>query len=292
MNTVTPFARPAPANLVAPLAPLAPLAPASVRTLRARFAANPVGEVMHALAEERSHVEFQPCFNLADMQVVGAEALFRMRNAEGARVSPDNFMPLLERSNAIVAVTGFVTRAACASLTRWRALLPDMRVSINVCAEDLNRFDFVDDLVAELDAHGLGVDAVELEVVERTPVQPGSIADRNLRDLAGMGVPVAIDDFGCAYANQERFDAMPASKLKLDRSLVIASRSGEAFDWLAELIQRAHARGMSVVAEGIETEVELVRVRSLGCDIAQGFHLARPESAEALERRLQAGVRH
>ncbi len=252
--------------------------------LRPKFAGNPIGGVVQALAEDRVAVFYQSQHRANDLSVVGFEALFRMWDETGERVAPGTFMGALERSNAIYPVTQFVTDRTCRDLAGWRGDSRDLHGAVNVCANDLMAVDFVSKIQASLARHNLPVRALELEVVERDPIEPGSVAARNIRSLIQLGVGISIDDFGSGHANELRLARMPANKLKLDRSLVARTpHEDRARRRVANLVELAHARAMTVVAEGVETSAELDVMRSLGCDLVQGYLLSKPQRATEIE---------
>ena len=264
MNKITPIAsrrgRRANASSTRPARAVS----AEIRPLRPQYSWDTAGQVMRAIADGRCHVAYQPVFRADNLELVGAEALFRMCGFDGLPVPPGAFMPKLELSNAIRAVTSFVTETACGDLALWREVEPALQVSINVSAMDLSHERFVPELLAHQMAWGLPVDALELEVVERAPVQPGPVGDTNLRELSRLGVPVAIEDFGRAYADATRLTDMPASKLKLDRSLLRTAAGPSGWQSLGTVIEHAHERGIEVVAEGVETTEELGQVVEMG----------------------------
>lgn len=280
MNKITQMAtvqrRPKPQP--APTSPR-PAARAHVTPLVPAFGHNPVGQVLRALAQQRCHVAYQPIFRACDLTLVSAEALIRLADHAGEPVSPCKFMQALEASNAIAAVTGFVLETTCRDLAQWRRDYPEMHASINVSVTDLNRTSFVSELLESQTVHDLPVDAVEIEVVERASVEPGSVADRNLHEMARIGVPVSIDDFGQDFADATRLAQMPASKLKLDRSFLRNARSPHVWRWVKALVDHAQRRGLEVVAEGVETDEELEVAVGLGCDYLQGFLLGTPRPA-------------
>jgi diguanylate cyclase (GGDEF)-like protein len=244
------------------------------------------------MAHERGQlaVHYQPLFRSGE--VVGMEALLRWRHPSLGEVTPDEFVPLLERSREIVPVGRWVLFEATRQCRAWQSRHPELSVSVNVSVRQLQDPDFVEDVHHALVQSRLAADALVLEVTESAlavdTVRIGMVMER-VRDL---GVHLALDDFGTGYSSLLRLKGLPIDRLKIDRSFVSGLGStGHDPTVIATVVDLAHKLGLAVVAEGVETEEELRAVSAMGCDEVQGFLLARPGPAGAFDPRPRgAGV--
>lgn len=236
----------------------------------------------HALGERAITLVYQPIVDIRSGEVRRVEALSRWPAGTEPYVTPDVFVPLAERLGRIGQLTEHVMDVALRDVAA-RYGLP---VSVNISPLDVMHGDLPELVLKRLAAYSLEPTALMLELTEHAALEA---ADSGLDDLAGLGVPLSIDDFGRGWSSLEMLKRIPALDLKLDRSYV--SRAPESPT--DEAIVRAavtvgHALGMQVVAEGIEDETVLEAVREFGCDLAQGYHIARPMDADALGAWLQS----
>ena len=226
-----------------------------------------------AVDEGRLHLVYQPIVSLATEATVAVEALVRWEDPERGTVPAARFIPVAEESGSILAVGGWALREAC----RQAVGLHRVQVAVNLSARQLADRRLVA-LVAETLA-GTGLDPARLclEIGDGSLVEDPEGSAATLRALAQLGVKLAVDDFGtgsCGFASLRRF---PFDLLKIDRSFVAglgATRDGDSV--VSAMIGLAHSLGMEVVAEGVERPAQLARLRRLGCDHAQGFHISPP----------------
>jgi diguanylate cyclase (GGDEF)-like protein len=242
------------------------------------------------MAHERGQlaVHYQPLFRSGGA-VVGMEALLRWRHPSLGQVTPDEFIPLLERSREIVPVGRWVLFEAARQCQAWRVHHPELSVSVNISVRQLQDPDFVDDVHHALVQSELAAEALVLEVTESAlavdMVRIGMVMER-VREL---GVHLALDDFGTGYSSLLRLKGLPIDRLKIDRSFVSGlGSSGHDPTVIATVVDLAHKLGLAVVAEGVETEEELRAVSAMGCDEVQGFLLARPGPAGDFDPRPPA----
>jgi diguanylate cyclase (GGDEF)-like protein len=238
------------------------------------------------------HVVYQPILDLRSDVIVGVEALVRWRHPTLGLVRPDEFIPLAEESGLIPAVDAFVLRTACAEIVRWDAMgLPSMRLSVNISGRHLQHPRIVKTVLDALRASKLPGERLELEVTESVAVAETGVTRATLQRLRGAKVTVAIDDFGTGYSMLNRLRQMPLDTLKIDRSFVSEIGSvGDDAPIVTATIAMAHSLGLSVVAEGVETEAQLAYLRHGGCDLAQGYLIGHPAEAATLIE-LLAGTR-
>lgn len=225
---------------------------------------------------------FQPQLDLTTGRIAAAEALARWRHPELGLISPGLFIPLAEQTRVIHSLGNHMINEVLATASSWRAQGVNLELSVNVSPDQLTTLEFFDRLDEGLDTHELSPWTVTIEITENLPVLETPSISRRLTQLRDRGLGISIDDYGKGYASLELLDRMPATELKLDMSLV-QDDGPEAHALMAAVTELAHWRGLRVVAEGVETESQLRRVRDLGCDRAQGYYFHRPLPAEAFE---------
>jgi predicted signal transduction protein with EAL and GGDEF domain len=250
-----------------------------------------------AVARGELFLHYQPQLDLKTGRVVGFEALLRWQHPELGLVPPLKFIGVAEESGLIESIGAWVLEQALVQVAQWRAAgsagmaaMADLRVAVNLSAQQL-RGDGFATLVAEaLARHQLPGSALELEITESVAMHDPSRTAQLLAQLRTLGVALAIDDFGTGYSSLAYLKQLPLSCLKLDRSFVrdIEHDPNDAAICTAT-IQMAHSLGLAVVAEGVETEVQLNFLRGLGCDIVQGYFISRPMPGPACEGFVQAG---
>ncbi|MDP9791573.1 diguanylate cyclase (GGDEF)-like protein/PAS domain S-box-containing protein [Catenuloplanes nepalensis] len=252
-------------------------------------------ELPRALAQHEFFVEYQPLVRLCDDGVAGVEALVRWQHPELGLLRPDLFVPLAEETGLIVPLGRWVLREACGQAARWRAAHPDkpLLVSVNVAVRQLREPGFVADVREALTTTGLEPAALQLELTESTLMGTTGEPLRRLRALADLGIRIAIDDFGTGYSNLAYLRDLPVTGLKLAGTFVTGRTRADLPDRvdreiLAALVRLAHALGLTVIAEGVETAEQAALLRTLDCDMVQGWHYARAEHPDAFSTRLQS----
>lgn len=238
----------------------------------------------HALSHQLLQLHFQPKVRLTDRALVGVEALLRWHDAERGWVSPDRFIPVAEESGLINALDAWVLAQACAQLARWRAegiAVPGM--SVNVSPQRFHQDDVAAHARALLAKHGLSANDLTLEVTERLMLDDTSRPREQLQQLHEMGVGVSVDDFGTGYSSLSYLKRLPVTELKLDKSFVRdLEQDADDRALSSAVIGIGRSLGLTVVAEGVETEGQRAVLVAMGCDAAQGWLFGRPMAAEAL----------
>ena len=246
---------------------------------------------LHSAAERgQLHLEFQPVFALKTGTIAKCEALLRWTHPEFGPVSPVEFIPLAEDSGVITTIGDWVFRTAAQQLADWRRINPQLQMAVNVSVLQLRASD---GRIAEWPAHlhslGLPRQAMVAEITESVMVEGTSATEASLRALRGAGIEVAVDDFGIGFSCLASLDRMDVNCLKIDASFTRKLAPGARVVALCQAITAmAHALGLEVVVEGVETAAQLALVREIGCDLVQGFLLSRPMRAEALTRLLMS----
>jgi diguanylate cyclase (GGDEF)-like protein/PAS domain S-box-containing protein len=237
-----------------------------------------------ALDERSLEVHYQPIVRLATGEVSGAEALVRLRDADGALLAPDEFIDVAEDSGLIGRVGSAVLATALRRAAGWTVRWRDRRfqISVNVSARQVSDPGFASYVAGELAACGLPPDWLSLELTESTLIDGNPATERTLNDLTSLGVQLGLDDFGTGFSSLAYLKRFPIDFVKIDRTFT----DGLGVDDNDTAIVRAtialaQSLGITVVAEGVESEQQRDLLRELGCDFGQGYLFAKP--IEALE---------
>jgi diguanylate cyclase (GGDEF)-like protein/PAS domain S-box-containing protein len=241
-----------------------------------------------ALEHREFELWYQPLYRLSDRKLIGLEALVRLNQPGLPPVGPAEFIPLLEETGQIVALGAWVTQEACRQGRAWLDEGLDFgRIAINLSPLEVRRGQTEDRVRAALERNGLPAERLELEITESGLMEQGERAEAFLHNLRSLGVGLAIDDFGTGYSSLAYLKRFPVSKLKIDRGF-IRDLPGDASD--AQLVQTMVAMGrnlgISVLAEGVETQAQLDFLRGMGCDAAQGYLFSAPRPAAQARRWL------
>ncbi|KQN27342.1 diguanylate cyclase [Sphingomonas sp. Leaf34] len=232
-----------------------------------------------AIEKGEMHLVYQPIVKAGSETLCGFEALLRWTSPEFGSVSPTKFIPLAEETRLIGPIGAWVVRAACEEAAHWPS---EMRIAVNVSADQLRNPSFVTTIAAALANTGVAAERLELEVTEGVFMHEGLGATQILDRVAELGVHLSLDDFGTGYASLGYLGRTRLSSLKIDRSFVRDAASGlrEAVAIVRAGIALADSLGMATTAEGVETEVEYKALHDLGCTRVQGFYFGRPMSPE------------
>lgn len=234
---------------------------------------------------------YQPRVDLASNRCVAVEALLRWSHPKLGEISPAEFIPLAETTASIRHITSWVVRRVCKQLSEWRAKGLEMTVSLNVSALDLTDGRLFDKLVEALQAFKVAPRFIELEFTESVLVTDFQAVRVQLQRFRDLGVAIGIDDFGSGYSNWAYLRQIPATSVKLDRSLLADLQPGNN-EWhiFRSLISLMRNLRLTVVAEGVETELHYHLLRGWGCQQGQGYYFAKPLSPVALLAWFEEGA--
>ncbi|WP_310460726.1 EAL domain-containing protein [Sphaerotilus sp.] len=241
-----------------------------------------------ALERQEFELWYQPLYRLSDRRLIGLEALVRLNQPGLPPVGPAEFIPVLEDTGHIVALGEWVTSEACRQGRAWLDEgLEFGRIAVNISAVEMQRGGTVARVQKALDAHGLSAEHLELEITESGLMQQGDHSEAFLHSLRAMGVQLAIDDFGTGYSSLSHLKRFPVGKLKIDRSFIrdLMTDSTDA-QLVNAMVAMGRSLGISVLAEGVETEDQMYQLQQIGCDAAQGYFFGRPEPAATARRWL------
>lgn len=240
-------------------------------------------EILAGLARGQFEAFFEPKVRLATRQVVGFEALARWRHPQHGIVGPARFVGALERAGAIDELTWSIAHAAATACAAWRASGMNVTVSVNLSAASLGDALLADRLTRSVRLAGLAPKHVTLEVTESVSMTNLGPGLENLSRLRMRGFGLSIDDYGTGYSTLQQLSRIAFSELKVDRSLVLdALRSPASRVILRSSLAMARRLQIASVAEGVETDEAWSLVLNLGCDLAQGYFIARPMEASAV----------
>jgi diguanylate cyclase (GGDEF)-like protein len=250
------------------------------------------GDLARAIEAGELVLHYQPKVDVGSGRPVGVEALVRWQHPERGLLGPDQFVPIAEQRGLIKPLTMAVLDMAMAQAAAWWSSGRRLPIAVNLSPISLLDLRLPDDVADVLGRHGAPAEALEIEVTETSLVHDPQRAGDVLGRLAAMGIGVAIDDFGTGYSSLAALRALPLDELKIDRSFVAAMVERDEDRIIVEsTIQLAKNLRLRVVAEGVEDATVLAALRDLGCDVAQGYHLARPQTAAAIERWLDRTAR-
>ena len=245
-------------------------------------------ELRLAIDANRIEVYFQPIVRIADGAIDGAEALARVRSERGELLLPDQFIDIAEDSGVIAELGSRVLVLALDRLAAWgRQTDERLTMAVNVSARQLADAAFPATVADALAGSGLDPARVALEFTESALIAENPITERVLDELTGLGVRIGLDDFGTGFSSLAYLKRFPIDFLKIDRSFVAGLGSNDGDTAIVTgIIALAHSMGLQVVAEGVETEEQLDRLRHLRCDLAQGYHFSEPVTDAEFDRFL------
>jgi diguanylate cyclase (GGDEF)-like protein/PAS domain S-box-containing protein len=239
--------------------------------------------LLHALDRRELSLCYQPLVAVDDRRAVAVEALLRWTTSDGVSIPPDQFIPVAEETGLIVRIGTWVLEESCRQLTQWTGdgdVPAELAVAVNVSARQLIQPGFPDLVGDILDRYDLPADRLVIEITESTVMRDavGSIAI--LTELRDLGVRISVDDFGTGYSSLGYLQRLPIDELKVDRAFVSPLATGpRAASIVQSIVSLGHALGLTVIAEGVETEEQQVRLQRIGCDVSQGFLFSRPVPA-------------
>jgi len=243
-----------------------------------------MGDLRESIHRGELSLKFQPKVDLATRQVRHVEALLRWTHGTLGPVGPDEFIPLAERSGFVHELTRFVLESALAQNSRWRGQGLELGMAVNLSAMDLMDADLPDFVQDCLRRHRVPPARLILEVTESALMRDVDYAVRMLHRLRAGGVRLSIDDFGTGYSSLAQLKRMPVDELKIDKSFVMQMTEGSDDAVIVRsTIELGHNMGLSVIAEGVETDTSLDLLRRYRCDMVQGYFFSPPIDGDALQ---------
>jgi diguanylate cyclase (GGDEF)-like protein/PAS domain S-box-containing protein len=243
-------------------------------------------DLQRALQSGQFELHYQPIVRLADGRVAGVEALLRWHHPERGLVVPEDFISFSEETGLIVPIGRWVLREACrkaAALQQRPSDDPPLYMCVNLSVKQVQHSDIVSDVKDALAESGLLPQLLMLEITESMLIDDPDLAVIQLRELRALGVRIAMDDFGTGYSSLSYLSRFPVDIIKMDRSFLHPDATREAVDLSSAVVALGSSLSLEVVAEGIELDEQLRRLRDLGCEFGQGFHFAQPMESAYLD---------
>jgi len=244
----------------------------------------------HAVDRDELAIAYQPIVALDSGRISGFEALVRWNHPVRGLLGPGEFIPLAEETGLIVRIGDWVLREACRQVMDWQERYPSdppVSVSVNLSPKQIRQPDFVQHVRSVLEASGLDPRSLKLEITENTLMDNADSNVEVVHQLAAMGVQVLIDDFGTGYSSLSYLHRFKVDSLKIDRSFVRKmEEQGESREIVRSIVTLARALGMTVIAEGIETEHQQAHLKELECEEGQGYLFARAVDSGEVEQLL------
>jgi diguanylate cyclase (GGDEF)-like protein len=254
--------------------------------------------MLTALERGEFTIDYQPLVALSDGALLGMEALVRWDHPRLGLLAPDRFIGLAEATGLIVPLGRWVLSQACRQAFRWQERCGELAadppyVSVNLAVRQTMDPGLAEDVTQALEAAGLEPGRLQLEITESAAMRPAGGPVATLTALRDMGVGITIDDFGTGYSNLSYLRSLPVHGLKLDRAFVCGLGMSDDSDPVNEqivttLVSMAHALGLSVTAEGVETAAQADRLRAIGADVGQGRYFAPPGPPDLVTKALAA----
>ncbi len=240
-------------------------------------------ELRRALANNELVVHYQPKVDLNERCITAVEALVRWQHPNAGLIGPDLFIPIAEQHGLINDLTWIVFEQVLAQCLSWRDQGLTVQVAVNMSAHTLKELALPEKMDGLVQKYGLEPSQIVLEVTETALMQELTKSLEILTRLRMKGFHLSIDDFGTGYSSLVQLHRAPFSEIKIDRSFVLdMDRDKESYAIVETVIVLGHKLGMKIVAEGVETQANLKQLAAMGCDLAQGYHIARPQPADAI----------
>ncbi|MFM0339431.1 putative bifunctional diguanylate cyclase/phosphodiesterase [Paraburkholderia fungorum] len=257
---------------------------AATRTLQIQSALH------EALNAGQFSLHFQPKFHGSGDSLAGAEALIRLEHPQLGTLTPLEFIPIAERSGQIVQIGYWVLRETCRQIRRWIAEgLPSMKVAINLSPRQMSQPNLVETMLDIVQSEGVRCEQIMFEITETVAMQDAPKTIEMIREFQASGFEIAIDDFGTGYSSLAYLQRFRVKQLKIDRFFTngLDEHGPEGSAIVSAIIALAHSLEMDVVAEGVETESQLDKLKAMMCDEMQGFLLGKPLSADDFSKLLR-----
>ncbi|VVP47624.1 putative signaling protein [Pseudomonas fluorescens] len=243
-------------------------------------------DLRYALDRNEFVLHFQPKMIAPNGPMTGVEALLRWNKPALGLVSPEQFLPLAERTGLIVPIGNWVIHEACRQMAEWHALgegKGEWSIAVNISTVQLAHAKLVDVVRTALQSSGLPPRFLTLEVTESTAMRDAEAALVVLDQLAALGVSISIDDFGTGYSSLLYLKRLPANELKIDRGFITElAKCNDDAAIVSAIVALGKTLGLRIVAEGVETPEQQKMLTELGCDILQGYLLGKPMSAQRM----------
>ncbi|MDQ3805237.1 MAG: EAL domain-containing protein [Acidobacteriota bacterium] len=245
-------------------------------------------DLRRAVERHEFLIHYQPIVALENFRLRGFEALVRWQHPERGFISPMDFIPVAEETGMIAQIGEFVLREACRQMHRWQKVFPldhPLFMSVNLSSKQFSQNMLISEIANTLRETGVRPQSVKLEITESVVMENIETATEMLKQMRALGVQLAIDDFGTGYSSLSYLHRFPIDTLKIDRSFVTRmTENSENMEIVRTIVVLAQNLGMDVVAEGVETNEQLVLLQKLGCENGQGYFFSKPVDHQGAEK--------
>jgi diguanylate cyclase (GGDEF)-like protein/PAS domain S-box-containing protein len=241
-------------------------------------------DLRRAIEREEFEVNYQPIVSLESGRICGFEALVRWHHPNRGLILPSDFIPIAEETGLIIQIDRWVLKQACLQMRRWQEALPvtgQMRISVNLSCKQFMQPTIVEQVLDTLQETGLDPRSLKLEITESVMMERGDYSMSVLEQLNKAGIELSLDDFGTGYSSLSYIHRFPVSALKIDQSFIKRIGGEQNGEIVRTVIALARNLGLEVVAEGIETVMQLNQLKALGCEQGQGHYFSEPVSRDS-----------
>jgi len=247
-----------------------------------------IAELGNSIEAGQLFLNYQPKINLTNNEVVGFEALVRWDHPRLGLLGPGLFVPLIEMSNSIFQLTEEVIHQALAQQQKWREQGHNFSVAVNLSARNLIDERIIELLKVVLDKYETPKNMLELEITETAVMNDAQKAISYLKQISDLGILISIDDFGTGYSSLAYMHKLPVHKLKLDREFIMGMLDNEQGESIVKtIISLSKTLNLDIIAEGVEDQDTLDKLKTMECDQAQGYHICKPNTWESIENWLK-----
>ena len=246
-------------------------------------------DLRRAIAQDNLQLHYQPIVKMQTREIVGFEALVRMKHPTRGLLGPNQFIPLAEETGLIVPLGWWILREACCQMQAWTLAVPaaaELRMSVNMSSKQFFQPSLLETFQAILHETGFSPHRLTIEITEGVLIEHSDSIIETLKQLQALGIRLSVDDFGTGYSSLSYLYRFPFNTLKIDRSFIEnADQDFDKLEILQSVVRLAWNLGLDVVAEGVETQKHYAQLKALRCESGQGFLFARPlhpDEAEAL----------
>ncbi|NEW08478.1 EAL domain-containing protein [Paenibacillus sp. SYP-B3998] len=249
-------------------------------------------ELRKALERGELEIHYQPQISAKNGQLSGMEALIRWKHPELGMISPVDFIPLAEETGLIISIGEWILRSSCLQHMAWKKKgYPPVHIAVNLSASQFQHEGLQEMIVSALKESGMDPNFLELEITESIAMYRFDFVQKKLDALKQVGIQIAIDDFGTGYSSLSYLRKYPIDKLKIDRSFIREMTEREEDYYIVKaVIALAKSLHLTIIAEGVETENQLMMLQQLGCDDIQGYWYSKPKPAWQIEKEFYAAI--
>jgi diguanylate cyclase (GGDEF)-like protein/PAS domain S-box-containing protein len=247
-------------------------------------------DLRRALSRQEFQVHFQPIISLDDWRITGFEALARWNHPEKGYITPLKFIPIAEETGQIIEIGLWVLNESCKQIRKWQEVYPanpPLTISVNLSGVQFCDPNLIDNIKRILSEAGLDASSLKIEITESAIIENIDAATDILNRLKELGIRILLDDFGTGYSSLSYLHRFPIDTLKIDRSFVTAMNMEKNAEIVSTILTLAQNLGMDVIAEGVETREQIMKLSDMKCDYVQGFMLSKPLDGPAMSQLIE-----